>query len=80
MHNEVKSEETFAVTSAKRIAVFQISSKIAREEAGDQPSNKDNKHSTSHGIKDLPEGGYCKEESTHQCQYDRMITSFTMMM
>ena len=37
-YNEVKSEQCFAVTSAKRVAVFQASLKVVREEAGAQLS------------------------------------------
>ena len=49
MHSKVKSEQYFAVRRAKRVAVFQASLKVEREEAGTQLSNKDNKHSTSQG-------------------------------
>ena len=34
MHNKVKSEQCFAVTSAKSVAVFQASLKVVREDAG----------------------------------------------
>ena len=34
MHEKVKSEQCFVVTSAKRVAVFQASLKLVREEAG----------------------------------------------
>ena len=60
IHNIVKSEQYFTGTSAKRVAVFQASLKVVREEAGAQLSNKDNKCSTSQGIKYLWEGGHCK--------------------
>ena len=60
IHNKVKSEQCFAVTSAKRVAVFQAILKVVREEAGAQLSNKDNKCSTSQGSKCLWEGGHCK--------------------
>ena len=43
IHNKVKSQQCFAVTSAKRVAVFQASLKVLREEVGAQLSNKDNK-------------------------------------
>ena len=49
IHNKVKSEQHFAVTSAKRVAVFQASLKVVREEAGVQLSKRDNKCSTSQG-------------------------------
>ena len=51
IHSKVKSEQYLAVTSAKRVAVFQASLNVVREEAGAQLSNKDNKHSTSQGSK-----------------------------
>ena len=60
MHNKVKSEQHFAITSVKRVAVFQASLKVVREEVGAQLSNKENKHSTSQGSKHLWEGGHCK--------------------
>ena len=47
IHNKVKSEQYFAVTSAKRVAVFQASSNLVREEASSQLPNKGNKCSTS---------------------------------
>ena len=34
IHNKVKSEQCFAVTSAIRVAVFQASLEVVREEAG----------------------------------------------
>ena len=45
MYNEVKSEQYFA----KRVAFFQASLNLVREEARAQFCNKDNKHLTSHG-------------------------------
>ena len=57
IHNKVKSEQHFAVTSAKRVAVFQASWKVVREEVGAQLCNKDNKCSTSQGSKCLQERG-----------------------
>ena len=48
-HNKVKSEQHFAVTSAKRVAVFQASLKVVREDTSAQLSKRDNKHSTSQG-------------------------------
>ena len=60
IHNKVKSEQCFAVTSANRIAVFQASLKVVREEAGAQLSKRDNKCSASQGSKCLWEGGHCK--------------------
>ena len=47
----------FDVTTAKRVAVFQASLKVVREEARAQLSNKDNKHSVSQGANCLHEGG-----------------------
>ena len=41
MHNKVKSEQCFAVLSAQRVAVFQASLKLVREEAGAQLSDND---------------------------------------
>ena len=43
----------------KRVAVFQASLKVVREEAGSQLFNKDNKHATSQGANCLQEG-HCK--------------------
>ena len=40
IHNKAKSEQCFAVTSAKRVAVFQASWKVVREEAGAQLSTR----------------------------------------
>ena len=34
MHNKVKLEQCFAVTSSEKVAVFQASLKLVREEAG----------------------------------------------
>ena len=51
MQNKVKSEQSFAVTSAKRVAFFQASLKLVREEAGAQLSNNDNKCSISQEIR-----------------------------
>ena len=59
-HNKVKSEQCFAVTSAKRVAVFQANLKVVREDAGAQLSKRDNKRSTSQGSNHLQEGGRCK--------------------
>ena len=58
MHNKVKSETCLAVTSAKRVGVFQasISMGLVWEEAGAQLFTKDNKHSTPQGTKCLCEG------------------------
>ena len=56
IHNKVTTEQCFAVTSAKGVAVFKASLKVLREEPGAQISNKDNKHSTSQGSKCLWEG------------------------
>ena len=55
MH-KVKSEQCFVVESAYRVAIFQVSLKLVREEVRTQLSNKDNKHSTSHGSKHLCQG------------------------
>ena len=60
IHNKVKSEQCFTVTSAKRKAVLQVSWRGVREEASAQLYNNDNKHSTSQGSKHLQEGGCCK--------------------
>ena len=60
IHNKVKSEQHFTVTSAKGVTVFQASLKVVREEAGAQLSKKDNKCSTSQGSKLFCEGGHCK--------------------
>ena len=60
-HNKVKSEQCFAVTHAKRVAVFQASLNAVREDVGAQLSKKDNKHSTSQGSNHLQEGGFCKQ-------------------
>ena len=57
MHSKVKSEQYFAVTSAKRVAVFQASLQLVGEEARSHLSNKDNKHFTSYGSKFLCKGG-----------------------
>ena len=46
--------------NGKRIAVFQASLKVVREETGAQLSETDNKHSTSQGSKYLMKGGHCK--------------------
>ena len=59
-HNKVKSEQCFAVTSAKRVAVFQASLKVVIEEVGAQLSKRDNKHLTSQGSNCLQEEGCCK--------------------
>ena len=61
MHNQVKSEQSFPVTSTKRVAIFQASLKLVRKEAGSQFSNKDNTHLTSHESKCLCEVGCCKK-------------------
>ena len=60
LQKKVKSEQRFAVTSAKRVAVFQANLKVVREDAGAQLSKRDNKHSTSQGSNRLREGGCCK--------------------
>ena len=56
MHNKDKSEYRFAVTSYKRVAIFQASLKLVREEMAAQLSNKNSKHLTSLGLKYLHEG------------------------
>ena len=38
MHNKAKLKQCFAVTSAKRVAIFQACLKLVREEAGAQIS------------------------------------------
>ena len=43
MHNKVKLETCFTVTSVKRIAILQASLKLVREGAGAQLHNMDNK-------------------------------------
>ena len=60
IHNKLKSEQHFAVASAKRVAVFQASLNIVREEISAQLSDKDNKHLTFQGSKHLQEEGCCK--------------------
>ena len=58
MQNKVKSEQCFKVTTARRVAVFQASLKVVREEAGAHLSKRDNNNSTSQGSKHLQEGGH----------------------
>ena len=60
LHNKIKSQQHFVVTSANRVTVFQASLKVVREEAGAQLFNKDNKHSASQGSKCLQDGGCYK--------------------
>ena len=60
MSKTVKSEQSLAVTSAKRVAVFQTSLKIEREEAGLQFCNKENEWTTSQESNFLCEWGCCK--------------------
>ena len=43
MCSKVKSEQCFAVTNAKSVAIFQASLKVVRKEARTQLSKKDNK-------------------------------------
>ena len=62
MQNQVKSEQWFAVTRAKWVAVFQASLKVVRQEAGAQLFNIDNKHLRSQGSKHLWEGGCCEQK------------------
>ena len=50
----------FAVASVKRVAVFQASLRVVREEAGAHRSKRDNNCSTSQGSEHLWEGGCCK--------------------
>ena len=57
MQNKVKSEQHFAVTSAKRVAAFQAISTLVVEETGAQLSNIDNKYLTSHGSNYLIKWG-----------------------
>ena len=56
MHNKVKPEQYFTVSSTKKVNVFQVSLTAVREEASTQPSNKYNKHLTSLGSKHLHDG------------------------
>ena len=60
---KVKSEQYFAAPSAKRVAVFQGSLKLVREEAGAQISKKKDKFSTSQESNHLHERGHCKLKS-----------------
>ena len=53
IHNKVKPEQHFVVTSAKRVAVFQASLKVVRKEAGAKLSKRDNQCSTSQGSNHL---------------------------
>ena len=55
MLNKIKSEQYMAVISVKKVAIFQASLKLVREEAGVQLSNKDNKYLTSQRSKHLQE-------------------------
>ena len=59
MHNNVKSEQGFAVTNTSRGLVLPGNLKSLREEAGSQLYN-DNESSISQGSKLLCEGGCCK--------------------
>ena len=63
MHNKVKSEQCFAVTSAKKVAFFQLNYKLRGEEAGTQLSSKDNKHLTSHILTHLCEETHCTKKT-----------------
>ena len=49
MHNKVKSEQHYAVISAKRVAVFQATLKLVREESRAKLPNRNNAHSPSQG-------------------------------
>ena len=57
---EVKPEHCFAITRAKIVAIFQVSLPVERQEAGDQLSNSDNKHSTFQRSRGLFIRGHCK--------------------
>ena len=59
MHNNAESEQRLAVTSAKRVAIFQASLKLVKEEAGAQIFKTDNKGSTSQGSKHLHDWECC---------------------
>ena len=61
MCNKVKWDQCFAVTHLKKVAIFQASLNLVREEAGGQISNKDNKCLTFNGSKHLHEGRPCKK-------------------
>ena len=61
IHNKVKSE-IFAVKAAKGVTIFQAS--LIREETVSQISNKDNKHSTSHGSNHFCEGDATSKNDT----------------
>ena len=50
---KLNQNKHFAITSVGRVAVFQTSLRLLRDEVGAKLSNKDNKHSTSK---------YCHEE------------------
>ena len=52
-HNNVKSEISSPITSAKRVAVFQSNLMLASEEDGEWFFNKDNKQPASHASKCL---------------------------
>ena len=56
MCNKVKSKHSFAVTSTKRVTVFQASLQVVTEEARAQWSKKDNNHSIFQGSNHLHEG------------------------
>ena len=64
MCNRIKSKHPFAVTSAKRVVVFQASLELVRKQAGAHLSNKDNKHSTFHGSKCMCEGDDMNKNDT----------------
>ena len=49
MYNKVKSEQCFAATSAKKVAIFQGSLKLVTEDVKVKLFNKDNKHSAFDG-------------------------------
>ena len=55
-----KSEQSFAITSAKRVVIFQACLQLAREEAAAKITNKNKKHSISQRLKCLCEEGHCK--------------------
>ena len=49
-----------AITSPKRVAVFQAHLKLVREKTRAKLSNNDNSHSTSQGSNFLSVGGHYK--------------------
>ena len=64
MHNGIESEEFFAVTSVKSVAVLHAGLKLVRNEARAQLYNKKNKDITSQRSKTLCRlVGYSQEQN-----------------